>query len=292
MEIRDIGVVSPGDMGQALAVRLAESGFRVHAALDGRSARTRRLAHEAGMDDLGSLDGLVGGCELVLSVVNPAAAVGLARELAGAMRRTGRGVLVADLNAISPGHAREGAALIEAAGGRFVDGGILGVPPRGEARVRIVASGPDAAALAAIAGPAVGVRVLSDRVGDASALKLCNAALTKGVLAVVLELLVAGRRLGIEEPLLAELRAGKADLLESQLKSLPGMPSKSDRWVPEMHEIASMFAEAGLTPAIFEGAADLWDAVSAMPLAGESAEEARAAGRSGLDVVRLVADWD
>lgn len=292
MEIRDIGVVSPGDMGQALAIRLAESGFRVHGALDGRSARTRRLAADAGMDDLGSLDALVAGCDLVLSVISPAGAVALAGELAAALRRTRRRIVVADLNAVSPEHAREAAELVTAAGGRFVDGGVLGAPPRGEARVRIVASGPEAALLESIAGPGIGVRVLSGRVGDASALKLCNAALTKGVLAVVLELLVAGRRLGIEDPLLAELRAGKGDLLESQLRSLPGMPSKSERWVPEMREIAAMFADVGLTPAIFEGAADLWGAVAALPMAAESAEAARAAGRSGLDVVRLVADRD
>ncbi len=44
MQIRNVGVVSPGDMGQAIAGRLKESGLNVHAALDGRSERTKALA--------------------------------------------------------------------------------------------------------------------------------------------------------------------------------------------------------------------------------------------------------
>ena len=53
MQLRVIGIVSPGDMGQAVAMRLKESGFEVCTALDGRSARTRSLAAEAGLADCG-----------------------------------------------------------------------------------------------------------------------------------------------------------------------------------------------------------------------------------------------
>ena len=39
MEISNVGVVSPGDMGSAIAKRIKESGKNVHTALDGRSER-------------------------------------------------------------------------------------------------------------------------------------------------------------------------------------------------------------------------------------------------------------
>ena len=289
MEFRDIGVMSPGDMGQALAIRLAEAGFLIHTALAGRSERTRSLAAAAGIHDCETLDALVTTCDLVISVVNPAHALDLAGGLAGAMLRTGRTVIVADLNAISPSHARAAAALIAKAGGRFIDGAVLGVPPRGEQRVRILASGPDAAVLEQIGQPALQVRVLSDRVGDASALKMCNAALTKGMAAVVLELLVAARRLGVQEALVAELREGRADVLEAQLRSLPGLPSKAHRWVPEMLEIAATFADVGLTPDLFEGIAGLYAAVADTDLGRESPEAARQSGRSGEDVILKLA---
>ena len=51
MQIRNVGVVSPGDMGQAIAGRLMESGLNVYTALDRRSERTKALAREAGLVD-------------------------------------------------------------------------------------------------------------------------------------------------------------------------------------------------------------------------------------------------
>ena len=59
MNIRNIGVMSPGDMGQAVAYQLKQGGFAVHTALDGRSARSKTLAAEAGLIDVGSIDKLV-----------------------------------------------------------------------------------------------------------------------------------------------------------------------------------------------------------------------------------------
>jgi 3-hydroxyisobutyrate dehydrogenase-like beta-hydroxyacid dehydrogenase len=295
MAIRDIGVVSPGEMGSALAMRLAERGFTVHGALDGRSDRTRQRAAAADLQDSRTVDRLVNAVDLVISVVSPARAPEVATTVAAAIRATGRAagrpLVFADLNAISPGTVRREERLIRAAGGIFVDGGIIGPPPRGErARPRIYVSGPEASLLEEIAHPNVQVRVLSDRVGDASALKMCYGALTKGITALTTELLVAARRLGIEEAALTEMRASRDDVMTWQLGSLAVMPPKAGRWVPEMEEVARTFAELGMTPRIFEGAAELFAMVAETPLAREAPEEARAAGRDGLDVIRSIAE--
>ena len=82
MKIQHVGVVSPGDMGQAIAGRIRESGMGVHTALDGRSERTRALAKAAGLNDCGSMEKLVATCELVISVINPGEALNLARRVA------------------------------------------------------------------------------------------------------------------------------------------------------------------------------------------------------------------
>ncbi len=44
MKIETIGVMSPGDMGQAVAQQLKSKGYKVCTALDGRSARSKTLA--------------------------------------------------------------------------------------------------------------------------------------------------------------------------------------------------------------------------------------------------------
>jgi len=291
MQIRNIGVVSPGDMGQAIAGRLKEAGFNVHAALEGRSERTRALAREAGLTDCGSMEKLVATCELVLSVINPGEALNVARQAAAAMRKTGRTIAFADLNAVSPQTARDGDRMIRDAGGLYIDGGIIGPPPRGEKdKPRIYVSGPDAYLMEAITHPNLLIRVMSERIGDASGVKMCYAAMTKGTTALAVELLVAARKLGVEQALEKELRESRNDVFDWQMKNIGVMPPKAYRWVPEMQEIAKTFGELGLTPRLFEGATDIYAMVAASPLGRESPEQARKKGRNGLDVTRELAD--
>ena len=291
MQITNVGVVSPGDMGQAIAGRLKESGLNVYAALDGRSERTKTLAREAGLTDRGSMEKLVATCELVLSVINPGEALNVAREVAAAMKKTARKIALADLNAVSPQTAREADRMIREAGGMFIDGGIIGPPPRGEKdKPRIYVSGPDAYLFEQINHPNLLIRVLSERVGDASGVKMCYAAMTKGTTALAVELLVAARKLGVEQALEKELRESRSDVFDWQMKNIAVMPPKAYRWVPEMQEIAKTFGELGLTRRIFEGATDIYALVAATPLGKESPEQARKKGRSGLDVTRELAD--
>ena len=290
MEIRDIGVLSPGDMGQALAIRLGEAGFAIHGALDGRSTDTRRLAAEAGVHDCGNVGELVRTCDLIVSVVSPANAPSVAGDVAAAIRESGRRVAFADMNAISPQLTRDEERLICDAGGIFIDGGIVGPPPRGErARPKLYVSGPDAALFEQIHHPNLQVRVLSDRAGDASALKMCYAAMTKGVTAVTLELLIAAHELGVEEAVERELRDSRPDVLDWQMGNLATVPARSGRWVPEMQQIAKTFAEVGLTPTIFEGAAELYGMVAKTPLGHETPEQARTAKRDGMTITREIA---
>jgi len=291
MQLGKIGVVSPGDMGQAIAKRIGESGFEIFTALEGRSERTKRLASEAGLTDCGSLEKLVATCDMIVSVLNPGEASSVARNAADAMKASGRRIAYADLNAVSPQTAHEMDASISAAGGMFIDGGIIGPPPRSEKdRPRIYVSGPYAALFDQIRHPNLLVRVLSERVGDASGVKMCYGAMTKGTTALAVELLMAARMLGVEQALEKELRESRNDVFEWQMKNIAIMPPKAYRWVPEMQEIANTFGELGMTRRIFEGATDMYELIAATPLGKESPEQARKAARNGLEVTRELAD--
>ena len=173
----------------------------------GRSERTKALAREAGLIDKGSLPELVATCDLIVSVLNPGEAASVARGAAQAMKAARRGIAYADLNAVSPQSTREMDEVIREAGGMFIDGGIIGPPPRGEkALPRVYVSGPHAYLFEQIRHPNILVRVLSERVGDASGIKMCYGAMTKGTTALAVELLMAARMLGIEHALEKELR--------------------------------------------------------------------------------------
>jgi 3-hydroxyisobutyrate dehydrogenase-like beta-hydroxyacid dehydrogenase len=291
MQLAKVGMMSPGDMGQAIAGRLKQSGLEVFAALSGRSERTKRLAGEAGIGDLGTLEELVAKCDMIISVLNPGEALSVARATADAMKATRRAIAYADLNAVSPQTAHEMDRLVSGAGGMFIDGGIIGPPPRGEKdRPRIYVSGPHAALFDQIRHPNLLVRVLSERVGDASGVKMCYGAMTKGTTALAVELLVAARKLGVEQALEKELRESRNDVFEWQMKNIAVMPPKAYRWVPEMQEIAKTFGELGMTRRIFEGATDMYQLIAATPLGKETPEQARKAARNGLEVTRELAD--
>jgi 3-hydroxyisobutyrate dehydrogenase-like beta-hydroxyacid dehydrogenase len=227
---------------------------------------------------------------MVLSIMNPGAAVDFAREAAAGLRACGGKTLVVDCNAIAPPTVHEIAGLIEGAGGRFLDAGIIGAPPRGKGTTNLYVAGPGAADLELLGGPQLKVRVVSERPGDASALKMCSGALTKGTQALWLEVLVAAQRLGVHDLLEQEVREGsRAAIHEWVLNQFRILAPKAYRWVPEMREVSKTLGDAGFTPKVFEGVADICSAVSGTALGRESPEQSRARGRSGAEVVRLLA---
>jgi 3-hydroxyisobutyrate dehydrogenase-like beta-hydroxyacid dehydrogenase len=288
VKIEKVGFMTPGDMGQAVAMQIKAKGFPVLTALDNRSERSKTLARDAGLTDVGSITRLVAETDVVLSVMNPGSAVDFARDAAAALRETGKHTLIADCNAISPDTVQEIAGIIEGAGGRFLDGGIIGPPPRGKAKTNLYVSGPGAADLKALEGPQLLVHVVSERIADASALKMCYGALNKGTQALWLEVLMAAQRLGVDELLEQQLRSSRGDLLDWALSQYPKMPPKAYRWVPEMLEISKTLGTSGVSPKVFQGAADIFKFVAATPLGKETPESADK-DRTGKDVVRSLA---
>ena len=290
MKFHNIGIISPGDMGQGIALSLKSSGHAVHTALDGRSERTRALAHEAGLNDCGSMTKLIETCEVVLSILNPAAAVDNARAVAAAMQTCGRSRLFVDCNAVAPQTMTEIATIITGVGGDCIDAGIIGPPPRGKARMRMYVSGPRAVLLEQLATTGIDVRVMSERIGDASAIKMCYASYTKGAVALGVEMLMTARRLGVDAALNKELQESLAESRDWIISRSTTMPPKAHRWVPEMLEIAKTFEGAGLTPRMLQGAADMYAMIAQTPLGQESPEAARAKGRDGIAIINALAD--
>ena len=289
MKIETIGVMSPGDMGQAVALQLKTKGFKVCTALDQRSARSKALAEQAGLTDVGSIAKLVASCDVILSIMNPGSALEFAGEVAQALAASKRSLLFVDCNAISPVTMQQINLKITAAGGRCADAGIIGPPPRGPATMTLYVSGPEARELEQLTTPGITVHFMSERSGDASAIKMCYAAMTKGVQALVLELLISARRLGVDAALEAQIKASRSDVYNFVIDALPRMPPKAYRWVPEMEQIAQTFEGAGLTPRIFQGAADMYTFIATTALGKESPEN-RDKSRTGEDVVRLLAE--
>ncbi len=271
--LQTVAILSPGDMGHVVGQVLASHGLRVIAALGGRSERTRQLAQQAGIQDVGTLAALVAEADLLLSILVPDQAVAAAEAVAQAMTSQSRTLCYVDCNAIAPQTTHQVGQIITAAGGRFVDASIIGPPPRKAGSTRFYASGAEVATFAQLRNFGLDIHELGSEIGQASAFKMCYAALTKGLTALGTELLVAAQAFGISSALAQEFENSQALLYKQLQQGLPGMPAKAHRWIGEMEEIAQTFAALGLTPQILAGAADLYRFVNATPLARLTPED-------------------
>ena len=268
-----VGILSPGDMGHTVGERLRSHGLRVIAHLKDRSARTRGLAAKAGIEEVESYEALVEEADVALCILVPAAAEAAAQKTAQALRNTGADLLYADCNAVAPDTTKRIGKIISGAGGRFVDASIIGPPPRREGATRFYASGEHACSLAKLEAYGLDVPVVSERIGDASAVKMCYAGLTKGLTALCTNLLVAAEALGVREALFAEYNLSQGPMLKRMEGGLPGMPPKSRRWVGEMEEIAATMASVGMSPKFHEGAAEIYRLVGGSALADRTPED-------------------
>jgi 3-hydroxyisobutyrate dehydrogenase-like beta-hydroxyacid dehydrogenase len=288
MAITTIGLLSPGDMGHSIGDVLRANGLEVLTCLAGRSERTRTLAAKSGFVDCVDLNDLVARADVVLCVLVPARATEVAEQVAAAVGESGKDLLYADCNAVSPQTVRSISEIIQSSGVRFADVGIIGPPPR-KPGTHFYASGRAAEDFGELRNFGLDVRVISDVAGQASGLKMCYGALTKGLQALGTELLVAARLMGLDETLRAEQEESIPDVLGWLERQLPSMPPRAYRWVGEMEEIASTFESIGLTPKILLGAADMYRIVEETPLGRESPED-RDQSRDMYDVVAALAD--
>ena len=286
MKIKNIGIMSPGDMGSAIGNVLNISGYHVITALEGRSELTQLRAKEAGMLDVQDIDHLVTESDLVLSVLVPAEALALAQRVADCIKRTGHHPAYADLNAIAPETVEKINGVMTDAGVVFIDGGIIGAPPTpGKKNTRIYCSGPDTQPLESLGEAGLDIRKVGPVVGQASGLKMVFAASTKGITALWTELLVAAHALGLEEALMAEFKTGGTNISDVLNGRVVSMPRRARRWVGEMEEIAKTFNSVGLTPRMLQGAADMYRLVSSTPLADQTSRQPDPAPEEVLQIL-------
>lgn len=288
MDINTVAILSPGDMGHAVGQRLQENELDVITCLVGRSDRTRALSHKAGIRDVATMEELVEQSDLIMSMTVSAAVSAVCQEVAGAMAATGSGTLFAECNAISPQLARDLEPIITDAGGRFVDVSIIGGPPRPGYSPHFYASGQHAAEFEQLNDFGLTVLKLDGAVGQASGIKMCYAAMTKGSWALYTQLLMAAELMGLTEPLLAEFGSGQQAVLQRMERTIPTVPARSRRWVSEMEEIRDTFAELGMTPHLFEGVAEMYRFIGSTPL-GEEFPESRDRDRTFTETIEQLA---
>jgi 3-hydroxyisobutyrate dehydrogenase-like beta-hydroxyacid dehydrogenase len=239
-----VGIVHPGEMGAAVGHCLLAAGHDVLWASEGRSTATRRRAR--GFREVATLDDLVREAKAVLSICPPHAALDVAEALCGF-----DGIYV-DANAVSPETSKRIASLHA----RFVDGGIIGGPPRAPG-TRLYLTGAEAPAVAAL----FEATDLDARLSvDAGALKMVYAAWSKGTAALLLAIRDVARHYGVDGELADEWSLSVGELPERLAQAERSAAEKGWRWIHEMDEIAETFAAAGVPAGFHRAAAEVYRA--------------------------------
>jgi len=280
-----IGLVGYGEVGKILATALVERGVAwvgtwdilLPDAVTGPAMRAHAESSHAVAAS--SLADLLARADVVISAVTASQAVAVTREAVASIRP---GTWFVDLNSASPGAKREMSALIDGAGGRFVESAVMtSVPPYG-IKVPMLLGGAHAAELRDLLAPlGFAMEVASNDVGVASAIKMCRSVMIKGLEALVTESFTAARAYGVEDRVLASLAETFPTLdweaLGSYLMSRSALHGK--RRAEEMREVAVTVREAGLEPWMASATAERQDWMG------------RQKGPLGLDKLGKDANW-
>jgi 3-hydroxyisobutyrate dehydrogenase-like beta-hydroxyacid dehydrogenase len=255
-----VGFVGYGEVGRILAEDLRRQGVKVSACDIKIGTRAEMpLREHAATHRVELVDGhaeLARRADFILSAVTASQAVRVAQACAPAVRP---GTWFLDFNSASPRAKQRAGALIDGAGGRYVEGAVMTSVPPYRIKVPLLLGGSSAAALQVeLQKLGFAARVASDRLGVASATKMCRSVMIKGMEAMVIESLTTARAYGVEDAVLASLRETfpGIDWEKQAAYFFQRVIEHGRRRSEEVREVAETVREIGLTPWSSQGTAE------------------------------------
>ena len=255
-----VGLIGYGEVGRILSEDLRAAGVAV-SAYDvklGTPAGAVMAEHAAGIGVAlaRSHADLARDADLVVSAVTASQALAVAEACAPALKR---GAYFLDFNSASPGTKIRAAGAVDAAAGRYVEGAVMTSVPPYRIKVPLLLGGAHAQALLpALAALGFAPRVASDKLGVASATKMCRSVMIKGLEAMVIESFTAARAHGVEDQVLASLAETfpGIDWEKQGAYFFQRVIEHGRRRSEEVREVAETVREAGLEPWSASGTAE------------------------------------
>ena len=279
MKLEHIGLIGYGEVGKIFATGLKDKpGVLAVRVWDTKLAhdatRGAELAHAlaAGVSAQAHARDVCEASDLVISAVTASNTLAVAREAAPLMRR---GAVFLDLNSASPGTKKACAELVEAAGGHYVEAGVMtSVPPYG-VRVPMLLGGLRAAELAALLTAwGLDTKAVSEHLGVASAIKMCRSVMIKGLEALVIESYATARAYGVEDHVLPTLQETfpSIDWQQQGAYFFSRVVQHGKRRAEEMREAANTVRETGFDATMTASIADKQQWIANLAAAGVFAD--------------------
>jgi 3-hydroxyisobutyrate dehydrogenase-like beta-hydroxyacid dehydrogenase len=196
------------------------------------------------------------GADIVISAVTADAAEQVAREAAAWLKP---GQMFFDINSASPSTKNRAAQALADKGLDYVEGAVMAPVAVPGLKVSILTGGARAAELSArLNALGMNLRCVSDRIGRASATKLCRSIMIKGIEALIIDSANACAEWGVAEDVFASLNTSfqHADWAELAEAMDSRVGKHGVRRAAEMREAAAMLADMGRDPGLALAVAD------------------------------------
>jgi 3-hydroxyisobutyrate dehydrogenase-like beta-hydroxyacid dehydrogenase len=257
----NIGLVGYGEVGRILAEDLRKQNVRVAAydiklRSDQAGQPLREHAKDHGVALSASHADLAAQADFIVSAVTASQAVPVAQACAGAVKQ---GAWFLDFNSASPGAKQRAAHLVDGGGGRYVEGAVMTSLPPYRIKVPLLLGGSGASELAPLLVElGFAARVASEKLGVASAVKMCRSVMIKGLEAMVIESFTTARAYGVEDAVLASLKETfpGIDWEKQGAYFFQRVIEHGRRRSEEVREVAETVREIGLEPWSAQGTAE------------------------------------
>jgi 3-hydroxyisobutyrate dehydrogenase-like beta-hydroxyacid dehydrogenase len=256
-----VGLIGYGEVGRILAEDLRQQDVKVTAYdiklrsdQSGRALRDHAKQHGVALS--ASHADLAAQSDFIVSAVTASQAVPVAKACAETVKQ---GAWYLDFNSASPGAKQRAAVLIDNAGGRYIEGAVMTSLPPYRIKVPLLLGGSGAAALAPLLLElGFAAKVASDKLGVASAVKMCRSVMIKGLEAMVIESFTTARAYGVEDAVLASLKETfpGIDWEKQGAYFFQRVIEHGRRRSEEVREVAETVREIGLDPWSSQGTAE------------------------------------
>jgi len=252
--LRKAAVIGFGEAGSILGAGLVDAGLEVSTydiLLDSANAQAAMIEKARTHKVRAAPDtaSAITGADLVLSAVTASSSAQVALEAAKSL---GVGQIFLDINSCSPATKRGNAQAVEHSGADYVEAAVMAPVPPQRMKVPMLLGGRRAAEVAAaLRQLGMNATPIADRIGVASAVKMCRSVMIKGIEALAVESLLAARRFGAEQEVLASLNGtfpsmGWLESLQDYLVSRAAEHGR--RRAAEMREVAATLQDVGVDP--------------------------------------------
>jgi 3-hydroxyisobutyrate dehydrogenase-like beta-hydroxyacid dehydrogenase len=267
-----VGFIGFGEAGFHIARGLRGAGlsfvcaYDINARAPGLGEKIRRRAGEAGVPLLESNAELAAASDVLLSTVTANRSLEAAEQTAPFLSSRH---IYADLNSVSPALKQTIGRTIESRGARFVEAAVMSPVPRHGAAVPMFLCGAHAREFADLLSPCgMNLEVISERIGAASAVKMCRSVIVKGLEALMLECVLGSVPYGADERVFATLDETFPGMDWKKLASymIGRVVEHGERRAREMEEVAETLRSVGVEPVMAEATARRQDWLAGLGL--------------------------